>query len=361
MIENRRGYGIGLAGRFYEKVVAPRLTDQPHVAALLGPGSEVLGYDDATSTDHGFGPRVQIFVADSDAVATTEQRFADLDGAFEGMPVRFPRYDDEPATHQVRVTTPAEFFAGWLGVDPAAGLSVADWLLIPSQVLGSMVAGAVFHDPDGELADRRAALEWYPDDVWRYALASAWLRIGQEEPFVGRAGARGDDLGSRIVAARLVREMMRLTFLLERRYPPYQKWFGHAFAELELAGKLAPLLDRALLTGFWRDREDALCEAARLLGTATNGLELAEPVDPAPRQFHRRDIQVAGGERYTIALTQTISDPAVRAVLEHFGHRHDGSVPSLPGTIDQAIDSTDVLGDVAACRAAAALLGVSGA
>src|SRR6185369_8490023 len=198
VIENRRGYGIGLAGRFYEKVVAPRLTDQPHAAALLGPGSEVLGYDDATSTDHGFGPRVQIFVADSDAVATTEQRFADLDGAFEGMPVRFPRYDDEPATHQVRVTTPTEFFAGWLGVDPAAGLSVADWLLIPTQVLGSMIAGAVFHDPDGELADRRAALEWYPDDVWRYALASAWLRIGQEEPFVGRAGARGDDLGSRI-------------------------------------------------------------------------------------------------------------------------------------------------------------------
>jgi hypothetical protein len=41
-------------------------------------------------------------------------------------------------------------------------------------------------------------------------------------------------LGSRIVAARQVRELMRPGFLLERNYWPYPKWFGTAFGRLEL-------------------------------------------------------------------------------------------------------------------------------
>jgi hypothetical protein len=32
-------------------------------------------------------------------------------------------------------------------VDPANGMSVADWLLTPTQILASRTAGAVFHDP----------------------------------------------------------------------------------------------------------------------------------------------------------------------------------------------------------------------
>jgi hypothetical protein len=34
--------------------------------------------------------------------------------------------------------------------------------------------------------------------------------------FLGRAGDVGDELGSKIVAARIVRELVRLSFLMER-------------------------------------------------------------------------------------------------------------------------------------------------
>jgi hypothetical protein len=59
------------------------------------------------------------------------------------------------------------------------------------------------------------SLRWYPDDVWRWLLAGQWARIGQEEAFVGRTAEAGYELGSRVVAARIVRDLVRLCVLLE--------------------------------------------------------------------------------------------------------------------------------------------------
>ncbi|MEU4240129.1 DUF4037 domain-containing protein [Actinoplanes sp. NPDC026619] len=312
--------GISLARQFYLSQVQPGLASVPHAAALLGPGSEVLGYDDEVSPDHDFGPRVQVFYIDRDTVG--------------------------------------EFFVQLLGFDPGAGVSVADWLLTPTQLLASLTRGAVFHDPADTLHRRRAALEWYPDDVWRYALAAGWLKVSQEEAFVGRTGSTGDTLGSRLLAARLAREMVRLSFLISRRWAPYAKWLGRAFRELPLAAQVGPQLTAALSAASWREREDALCTAGSVLAAATNELGLCPALDPSPRQFYNRDIRVLQAERYTIALAAEITDPSLRAVLEHFGVRH-GTIPRLPGTIDQALDSTDLLGDPALFRAAAPMLGLT--
>jgi len=43
--------GIDLSRRFYAEAVAPAV-DGPRSAALVGPGSEVLGFDAGRSTDH---------------------------------------------------------------------------------------------------------------------------------------------------------------------------------------------------------------------------------------------------------------------------------------------------------------------
>jgi hypothetical protein len=342
--------GIAVSHRFYRQAVRPLLGGRPHAAALLGEGSEVLGFDDAVSTDHDFGPRLQVFLPPG----ATPPSFDELPAAFEGRPVVFGRYGGEPR-HHVEVTSAGEFFSHRLGVDPAAGMSLADWLLTPTQTLGTLTAGAVFHDPDGELARRRAALRWYPDDVWRYALAAGWLRVAQEEAFVGRAGAVGDDLGSRLVAARLVRELVRLAFLVERRWAPYPKWLGSGFARLDLAATAGPALAAA---AHWRDREDALVTAAGVIAAGTNELGLAAPVDPAPRRYFTRDIRVAGADRLTVALTAAVTDPEVCALLDRLGGRRGGPIGTLPGTIDQLTDSTEILADPARCRRAAGLAGL---
>jgi hypothetical protein len=310
--------------------VAPRLIGVPHAAALLGDGSEVLGFDDEVSPDHDFGPRVQVF--------------AEVPGSLPGG---------------AEVATIGRFFADRLGVDPGQGMRPADWLLTPTQILAGLTAGAVFHDPAGELGRYRQALRWYPDDVWRYALAAGWLKVGQEEAFVGRTGSTGDELGSRIIAARLARELMRLCFLVERRWAPYAKWLGRAFGELTLAARVGPLLTAATSAGRWPDREAAITTAAGIVAAATNDLGLCPPVDPTIRRFYDRDIRVLGADRFTVALTAAITDPQLRSVLDRVGVRRGGPVGVLPGTIDQAVDSTDVLTGPARFRAAAPMLGLS--
>jgi hypothetical protein len=318
--ENPGVNGIELSRRHYQTDVAPGLAGVRHAAALLGNGSEVLGFDDEVSTDHDFGPRVQIFFPDRDTVAS--------------------------------------FFRDRLAFDPGAGVGVADWLLTPTQILASLTRGAVFHDPDGELARYRAALAWYPDDVWRYALAAGWLKVSQEEAFIGRTGATGDDLGSRLVAARLARELVRLAFLVERRWAPYSKWLGRGFAELTLSAEVGPLLSGALGAADWRRREELIGTAGSIVAAATNALGLCPAVDPSPRQFYDRDIRVLDAERFTVALCREITEPVLRDVINRVGLR-EGVVGKLPGTIDQAVDSTDVLTNPARFRAAAPMLGLA--
>lgn len=362
------GPGLLLCQDFYHQAVAPLLTGTEHAAALLGAGSEVLGFDDQVSTDHDFSPRVQLFLPPTADPAPVLSALAALPASFRGHRVHPPAAPTAPAddpaapapapTQRVQVTTIEEFFTTRLGTDPAAGMTLADWLLTPTQVLASLTAGAVFHDPSGHLAARRAALAWYPDDVWRYALAAGWLRVSQEQAFVGRAGPRGDTLGASIVTARVARDLMRLAFLVERSWAPYSKWFDHAFQRLDLADTVRPLLLDALHAPTWREQESALCAAASTLGRATNLLALADPVDPGPRQYYDRDIRVVDAEGFTSALTGAIADPEVCALLDRLGRRPRSALGALPGTVDQAADSVDVLTLPERCRALAPALGL---
>src|SRR5260370_41587888 len=62
--------GLELCRLFYWEAVRPILDTAfpglPHSAALLGSGSEVLGYDTEMSTDHDWGPRVMLFLEEGE-------------------------------------------------------------------------------------------------------------------------------------------------------------------------------------------------------------------------------------------------------------------------------------------------------
>lgn len=339
--------GLALARDFYGAVVRPLLDEEfpglEHAAALIGPGSDVAGYDTERSTDHDWGPRLQVFLAGggNDSAARVTAMLAErLPAQFRGYPVRFPltREPDGVARHRVEVAAPGAWLTGWLGFDPREAVTLPDWLATPTQRLAELTAGAVFHDGPGELTRARENAAWYPDDVWRYVLACQWRRVDQEEPFPGRCAEAGDDLGARVVTARLARDLMRLCLLMHRQYPPYSKWLGTAFARLPGGAGLAATLTTAISADGYQARERHLTEAMEAIAALHNRLGLTPPLDPRTRGFFDRPYRVLGAGRFTAALRETITDPQVRRL-------------PLAGAVDQFIDSTDAAGDPGLLRA----------
>lgn len=201
----------------------------------------------------------------------------------------------------------------------------------------------MFHDDDGRLTALRAALAWPPRDVWLYKLACQWRRIAEEQAFVGRTGMVGDDIGSRVIAARLARDAMRMAFLIERRYAPYPKWFGSGFARLPSAGELAPILRRVLAAEAWRPREAALAEAYEALGRLQQARGVPGAIAPRIGPFHDRPFTVINAEEIMAALRAEIEDPWLKAL------------PIL-GSLDQVTDSTPMIESEGHARAAMAAL-----
>ncbi|MBA3717069.1 MAG: DUF4037 domain-containing protein [Actinobacteria bacterium] len=320
--------GLELARAFYEEVVSAIVGDTPHSAARLGWGSDVLGFDTERSADHGWGPHLQVFV-EADVEQTAARIDSGLPDEFRGWPVRYG-WDDRPVVHHVEVTPLGPWLEENLGFDPRPGMSTRDWLTTPQQLLLGVTRGAVFHDGLSELEPLRASLEWYPREVWLWLLACQWRRLDQEEHFVGRTAEVGDELGSRILAARLARDLVLLCFLLERRYAPYVKWLGSAFAQLEAAAEVGSPLERALAATDYPSREHALSEAVEAVARRHNALGLTEPAEPTVRPFYTRPFRVLSSRRFVDACLAEISDPWLR------------SLP-LVGSIDQLADSTDVL------------------
>lgn len=320
---------LELNAGFYADVVEPLVRSYPHASALLGWGSDILGYDTERSTDHGWGPRLQLFVADADLAAVRAAVDAGLPKTYLGWPVRYGM-DGVEDRHWVEVVELGTWLTRHIGLDPRAGMGFGDWLSVPQQLLLGVVRGAVYADPAGELKRLREALTWYPRDVWLWLLASQWTRISQEEAFVGRTAEVGDELGSRLIAGRLVRELMRLSFLQNKQYWPYSKWFGTAFAQLPDAAELVPIFEAAAAATDFPTREDALVRAYELLARRHNALDLTAVVDPSVRRFLSRPFRVLFGDRFAAACKDAIEDPWLREL-------------PLVGSVDQFVDSTDVL------------------
>src|SRR5262245_51756770 len=128
--------GKKLCEQFYKEAVQPILVNHfpelKHAAALIGAGSEVLGFDDELSTDHDWGPRVMLFVEEADQQYSEQiiQALAQhLPCEFHGYPTNWTKPDPndkvqalEPVTsgpinHRVTVQTIHSFFVEYLGFD----------------------------------------------------------------------------------------------------------------------------------------------------------------------------------------------------------------------------------------------------
>lgn len=322
--------GAGLAEAFHRALVEPLVRSEflgrSLIGGRFGAGSDVLGFDDDVSTDHDWGLRSTLLVEGAEEVSQFLER--ELPTEFAGHPVRFALTSDHVVRHRVEVVAFEEFVRGRLGVEPTGSWSVGDWLSFTGQAVLEIVAGPVFTDDDGSWQRLRDKLSWYPDDVWTYLVASSWRQLEQELPFLGRTGSRGDDLGSRVLGARLVDITVHLGFLLDRTWAPYSKWVGSAFADLP-SGRVRPDLERALSAPTWPEREAGLCAALETL--LRRQFEVGLPVTTtATWPFHGREFRGVVEDLADLVVAD-VRDPDVR------------SLPLGVGSISHVCENVDVL------------------
>ena len=283
--------GLELSRLLYEEQIAPMLRQRypalRYAAATYGMCSECLGLDDEVSRDHMWGPRVSLVLSPEDHARHADGLRAlfraELPAIFHGHAMTWlrPGVDvqdtREASLYNLGITTLPRTLA-FCGGPQALPLSEVAWLKVSEQHLCEFTNGVVYRDDTGELTRARAALAYYPDPVLRFLLMCGWNAVGGDWFPIGRIGSRGDRLGLRLQAARIAQHLMRLGFMVSRRYYTYRKWFGTLFQRLPIAVVLEPVLLRLLAEDDWRMVEERIWEAAAIVLRHQNALGIAPEV-----------------------------------------------------------------------------------
>jgi hypothetical protein len=320
--------GLDLCESFFMEIVAPLLRKHypnlSYSAGLIGYGSDVLGYDDVTSTDHMWGPRFHLFLRESDLSLRKELAVLFAAGfpyEHRGHSVNFSEPDSaDPGIRwasNIReglvsplywIHSPEQFIMEYIGIQPRDSF---DWLALSENRLLGLTSGKLFIDML-QFNEIRNQYAHYPEDVKLYLIASQWALIGEEQAFAKRCAVRGDEAGSRIICARIIERLMRLCFLYRNKYAPYSKWFGTAFSNLGISDEIRETFCNALCANGAVEREDMLVKAQALVARLHNESGLTDPLPVEIRNYFGRDIKVIHADRISSAVKAKIQDPLLR-------------------------------------------------
>ena len=290
-------------------------------AGLLGYGSDVLGYDTPVSQDHMWGPRFYLFLRPEDielkdAVFSCFSNM--LPHTYRGYSVHFstPNPNDNGVQYMIPaegatvnplifIQTFEDYLRSQLGMTDPDRFTALDWLSFSEHRLLSLVSAQLYVDML-DIGSQLQKLQFYPEEVRSYLIASNWDIIASEQAFSKRCSQCGDTLGSLLVAARIAERLMRLCFLYEGKYAPYSKWFGTAFRHLETDCRIGDLLQTALTAAAPEDREDALAAAQLAVADIHNASRRTKPVDCRIESYFGRDIKVIFAEKLAEAEQENL-------------------------------------------------------
>lgn len=333
--------GLDLCEGFFHHcakgILEEHFPDLRYTAGLIGYGSDVLGYDDPVSTDHMWGPRFYLFLGKEDIFQKDSilQALSDsLPYTYEGYSVNFtepdpndcgvrhPQFISEGKVNPlIFIQTFDDYLVEQLGTSDLDHIQPFAWLAFSEHRLLSLVSGKFFVDVLN-CADTLSKIRYYPEEVKRYLIASNWDILASEQAFVKRCGACGDEIGSRIICARIAERLMRLCFLYQDTYAPYSKWFGTAFCRLNVDDRIKRAISLALSANSLEEREAKIVEAQALVADLHNASGLTDFVDYQTERYFGRNIQVIFAEKFA------------EATAEKLAHTSFENVP-LIGTLSQ--------------------------
>ena len=241
---------MDLGRAFFKKIVRPAMEKVcPDLLAQsacgrFGLGSECLGYDDALSQDHHWGPRVDIMLPEHLFKQDAQQRMASIAKEFPETFMGFKLEAGHVGGAGLSPEGMDSFLMRTVGITKVPETH-EEWLNIPEEEIIHIINGEVWHDGLGAFTQMRQAYQsYYPDDVWKRRIAH-WCRYcsGMGLYAVHRAVLRKNYPAAFISLGQTIKLTLELTFLLNRTYFPYYKWIYPAFQKLpRLASEIDPLI-----------------------------------------------------------------------------------------------------------------------
>lgn len=244
--------GMALAKAYYKECLLPVLESElPEyldkiAVGLVGRGSECYGFDDVSSMDHDWGPSLCIWVTRE----TYSQIGMKLDSIYKSLPKEFKGFSFAAniTKHKRKgVFIIEDFFKELLGIWPING----NYALIPDYSMSTAVNGEIFVDPEGEFTKLYNELKkGYPDGYLYKKLAEASSKFSQAAQYnLKRMLKRNDTVTASIMLADGIKEYMKLAHLVERKYPPHDKWLFKSTGMLENGSHYQKLIKEAMDTG----------------------------------------------------------------------------------------------------------------
>ena len=233
--------GLELSREYFNCTALPSLRESfPELdgriaAGLAGNGSECFGYDDEISRDHDWGVDFFVWLPEDDAgcIPKLSQWKAEL---LKSNPPAFPRTESEYGA-RVGIETAGSFYRSLIGFEKGPS-ELMEWLRVPEENLAMAVNGEVFIDEPGEFTrTRERLLEFFPEPLRLKRISSSCMTIAQSGQYnFARCTRRGDTVAARNALVIWSDAVIRLAFLLNRRYRPYYKWRFRMLGELPLLG-----------------------------------------------------------------------------------------------------------------------------
>ncbi|PRX29259.1 uncharacterized protein DUF4037 [Orenia metallireducens] len=298
--------GLELAEKFFNQVVSKLIEDNfpflknNYAGGLLGYGSDILGHDDELSKDHEWGPRCNIWLSNDDYNKYAEDISKMLD---EKLPKKFLGYstryvldkelgafvstdDLEDSIHHVGISTVSRYLK--IQHEIEKDFSLYQWLCIPEQKLLELTRGKIFYDPVGDITRVRKEFEYLPDEIWKFKMLYAWSSLNDLD-IVWVCSVRDEMLSSRLVVSKIIERIVRLTFLLNRKYyPGTMKWFSREFYNLpKLAEEIGPQLEKCLVMSNMNKVIEILENVFKILLDAHNDLEITDTIKLTEKMLSR--------------------------------------------------------------------------
>jgi len=321
---------LELSRMLYEEEIKPimekRFHNLKYAAATFGMCSENLGLDDEVSMDHEWGPRVTILLSEQDETRCS----ADMMRVFqELLPTTFKGFDmmwrkpgvdvhdtRETILYHVSVGNVVNTLKRYGGITTLP-LKEMDWLRISEQHLLEFTSGVVYRDDIGELTRARELLAYYPDNVLRFLLMSEWTAVADDWFPIGRVGSRKDQLGLHIQAAKVCQHLMRIAFMVSRKYFHYKKWFGTLFKRLTIAPTLEPILLELIEEQRWQKVEEKIGEAASILLQYQNKLGITPEITMKAEEDDGRRHHIKYDFRQIVNPLAECIQPPLKSLMEN--------------------------------------------